>query len=321
MAVPSVNAITSTNRPMSRVRGSRQAARTPLPRPVPASAVGRPSAPAGRKRRAATPYRRTPRRREPQVYGDRHPARAAAAPSPPPATVPRLQAAWNRGMIVRPSRRSTAAASTFIATSQAARAVAEGEQAEPLQRDRTPGVHAQAGHVSPTATSRVDRPPPGPVRTGGATAPALDIARTAPADMASSTSPSRPALTPARRGPPGSGRTRWPPANPLSPKTTATPVRAASNRRTAWPAGSMCGSGSPSSLLPPAPARPRSPASRCPTGYRGRIPTVRRTAIHPARPRDPRRRGRLSGRRRPTGRWGRMPPRQPRSVPPRAAVS
>ncbi len=42
----------------------------------------------------------------------------AIAPIRAPATVPRLQAAWNRDMIDRPSRRSTAAPWTFMATSQ-----------------------------------------------------------------------------------------------------------------------------------------------------------------------------------------------------------
>ena len=42
----------------------------------------------------------------------------ARAPTPAPMTVPKLKAAWKRGMIVRPSRRSTSAPSTFIATSQ-----------------------------------------------------------------------------------------------------------------------------------------------------------------------------------------------------------
>ena len=42
----------------------------------------------------------------------------AAAPIRAPVTVPRLQAAWNRDMIEWPSRRSTAAPWTFMATSQ-----------------------------------------------------------------------------------------------------------------------------------------------------------------------------------------------------------
>ena len=41
------------------------------------------------------------------------------APSSAPATVPTLNPAWKRGMIERPMRRSTSAACTFIATSQA----------------------------------------------------------------------------------------------------------------------------------------------------------------------------------------------------------
>ena len=45
------------------------------------------------------------------------PSATVAAPTAAPSTVPRLNPAWKRGMIVRPRRRSTAAPSTFIATS------------------------------------------------------------------------------------------------------------------------------------------------------------------------------------------------------------
>ena len=41
-----------------------------------------------------------------------------AVPPSAPATVPTLKPAWNLGMIARPSRCSTAAPSTFMATSQ-----------------------------------------------------------------------------------------------------------------------------------------------------------------------------------------------------------
>ena len=46
------------------------------------------------------------------------PAAAETAPSMAPPTVPRLKAAWSRGISERPRRRSTSAPSTFIATSQ-----------------------------------------------------------------------------------------------------------------------------------------------------------------------------------------------------------
>ncbi len=46
------------------------------------------------------------------------PANAAAAPMPAPATVPKLQLAWNHGMMLRPLARSAPAPETFIATSQ-----------------------------------------------------------------------------------------------------------------------------------------------------------------------------------------------------------
>ena len=41
-----------------------------------------------------------------------------ATPMPAPTIEPTLQAAWKRGMIDRPSPRSTSAPSTFIDTSQ-----------------------------------------------------------------------------------------------------------------------------------------------------------------------------------------------------------
>ena len=46
------------------------------------------------------------------------PSTIIAEPPSAPATVPMLKPAWKRGMIERPTRRSTSAPSTFIATSQ-----------------------------------------------------------------------------------------------------------------------------------------------------------------------------------------------------------
>ncbi len=45
------------------------------------------------------------------------PANAAAAPIPAPVTVPKLQHAWNQGMMLRPFARSDPAPDTFMATS------------------------------------------------------------------------------------------------------------------------------------------------------------------------------------------------------------
>ena len=45
------------------------------------------------------------------------PTNSASAPTAAPTTVPTLNAAWNSGITVRPSTRSLAAPSTFIATS------------------------------------------------------------------------------------------------------------------------------------------------------------------------------------------------------------
>ena len=44
--------------------------------------------------------------------------RAASTPTPAPPIAPKLKPAWNLGITVRPSRRSTSAPSTFMATSQ-----------------------------------------------------------------------------------------------------------------------------------------------------------------------------------------------------------
>ena len=53
-----------------------------------------------------------------EVHGDRHPGHDHDRAEAAPATVPMLHPAWNFGMIDRPSACSTAAAWTFIATSQ-----------------------------------------------------------------------------------------------------------------------------------------------------------------------------------------------------------
>ena len=54
-----------------------------------------------------------------QVHARRRiPANAASEPRPAPVTVPKLQLAWNQGMMLRPLARSDPAPETFIATSQ-----------------------------------------------------------------------------------------------------------------------------------------------------------------------------------------------------------
>ena len=50
------------------------------------------------------------------------PRRAVAAPRSAPATVPKENPAWKRGMMARPTARSTTVPSRFIATSQPATA-------------------------------------------------------------------------------------------------------------------------------------------------------------------------------------------------------
>ncbi len=116
LAAPSESANAITMTPMARVRGSRQGDQEP------AAGLSRVLLLRGEVRRGRAPGRQ-PR------PAPRRPARAAAAAraAPPsgcrsaaPANAPKLQPAWKRGMIVRPSWRSTSAASTFIETSQVA---------------------------------------------------------------------------------------------------------------------------------------------------------------------------------------------------------
>ncbi len=115
MPAPSVNAKASTNTPISRVRGSRQKRRNPG---LGSEATG--SKESGPNFCTATAT----------VTADAAimitmctvteiPTATAPAPISAPATVPTLYPAWNRGMIARPSRCSTTAPCTFIATSQA----------------------------------------------------------------------------------------------------------------------------------------------------------------------------------------------------------
>ena len=96
--------------PIASTRGSFQA--------LPGDAVGLSSS-AGRN--ARVPFSSSTaatRLSSPRWIGCGTERAATGTPSAAPAIDPSDQAAWKRGMIARPSRRSTSAPSTFIATSQ-----------------------------------------------------------------------------------------------------------------------------------------------------------------------------------------------------------
>ena len=114
LATPSQSAKDSTSSPTANVRGSRQAASTDerLSAPVLAPVTGR------NDRAAPSPTASTAITVPASCHSSATPARAQPAPTRAPTTVPRLKAAWKRGIMVRPSRRSTSAPSTFMATSQ-----------------------------------------------------------------------------------------------------------------------------------------------------------------------------------------------------------
>ena len=78
---------------------------------------------------------------------------AIGTPSAAPANVPRLQPAWNRGMIVRPSRRSTSAPSTFIATSQVPVPNAVAEEPDRGRRPRPRRWRGLAATTRPSSTT------------------------------------------------------------------------------------------------------------------------------------------------------------------------
>ncbi|OCI29354.1 hypothetical protein OERS_39490 [Oerskovia enterophila] len=135
-AEPSDSAAAMMTRPMSRVRGSRQAPsaaprRTRRERGCSTAAASTPSGPAS-PRRASTRGRGSVAwtnigmlTRRQTVATTAVPTNctrtgtspaAHAAPTSEPTTAPMLKAAWNCGRIVRPVRRSTLALSTFMGT-------------------------------------------------------------------------------------------------------------------------------------------------------------------------------------------------------------
>ena len=111
LAVPSVIARASTITPIRSVRGSSQARAAETGCSSCDSTTGRN---AGEVRQtSAIDSTTTPTR----CASAGTPTSISRTPSSAPTTVPPLKPAWKRGMIVRPSPRSTSAPSTFIATS------------------------------------------------------------------------------------------------------------------------------------------------------------------------------------------------------------
>ena len=198
-AIPSARAKPSMVTPISSVRGSFQASsreyRRVGPPPTPLVAVAAawsawaPRAPSssGRKRRTArtAPSRTTTEATS--MWGarptDRYAARAA---NPAPTTVPALHAPWKRGMIVVPRRRSTSAASTFMATSQAPLEKPQANSAS-MSRARSGARPAEATPRAPiTAAPRTT----GRTPRRWTSVPAVGRASTAPTDAARRVSPS-----------------------------------------------------------------------------------------------------------------------------------
>ena len=187
LAEPSAKVNASTIAPMASVRGSTHAdpPRFCELRP-PVRTAGRKAlvaASSAARARMATTTRWIP---------SGTPNRVASTPSPAPVIEPRLHAAWNRGSTVRPSRVSTCAPSTFMATSQVA---------VPKPKRHSPAAVTAVSRRPPTP--RATRPMPratstAPDRTMFA-APNRSIIRplsgvpsTDPTDTASSSSPSWP---------------------------------------------------------------------------------------------------------------------------------
>src|SRR5664279_4118624 len=159
-AEPSAKAMPSTITPMSRVRRSFQMASRDfqplLPSAAPSDSV--PDSPdvangSGRRKRTDTstaPTITAPTTARWTTIGT--PNCSAAAPIPAPTMVPKLNEAWNSGITVRPSARSLAAPSTFMATSQM-----------PLPRPNSVNPMTTSGVivvVAPTPTMTIPRPAP-----------------------------------------------------------------------------------------------------------------------------------------------------------------
>ncbi len=222
LAVPSASAKVRTITPMSRVRRSVQALRA-----VRRSGPSRCGA-TGRNLAAAHNVRARPSRATaPRWTAIGTPRAVAATPPAAPATLPRLQPAWNRGITVRRSRRSTSAPSTFIATSHTP--VPTPYVNSPTAVPTTDPTVSSAHTPAPTSPMALSTAPP---RTTAAAPhrstkrPADGSASTDPAAIASNSRPREPLSRSRPSRTSGTRARRVAKRNPLRAKTRPTALRA-----------------------------------------------------------------------------------------------
>ncbi len=231
LATPSVSAMARTMTPIMRVRGSVQALSAWLGR-ASASACG---STARNPRTEAAPSSATSTATAPTCHPIPTPTNVTKAPTAAPATVPRLKAAWKRGMIERPSSRSTSAPSTFIATSQV-----------PVPRPTRNRPTAVTGTVSRTPTPTATSSSPAasnsvaPITTRRApkrctVPPDVGSAMTDPIDTASSSSPSCAGPRSSACRTDGMREAQVANAKPLRKNVAITALRAVSSSRVAVP--------------------------------------------------------------------------------------
>ena len=222
LAVPSVNAATSTMRPMSSVRGSVQAERLAGFDTAPASSpwVGRKRAvPHITAMTESTEIAATCTSMETSSF-------TKPAPSSAAATVPPLKAAWNHGMIAffRPS--SMRVPSRFWATSQMPLPSPKRNSPGLTHMGEAPNCTARAASSAPGTVSSRPRRTVAAAPIWCAIRPAVGRPMSAPTDSASSSTPSWPgvsasaALTSGMRDIQVANRT------PLMANTTRSPLRA-----------------------------------------------------------------------------------------------
>src|SRR3954471_21637945 len=225
----------TTSRPTSSVRRSRHAPARPAPAAsgaaAPVSSSNRGSG-TGRKARVAAAAHSAPRTATTGRWtrtGRWRPA--AAAPPRAPTTVPRLKPAWKRGMTGRPSSCSTAAPSTFMATSQIPESSPSPNRAG--TRVSSDGARPAPARQTPQPRAAMPTVRDGPSRC--TTTPASGRPATAPTAPAPRRSPSLAGSSPRAARIPGRRAQSVATIMPFAMKTTATAVRA----RTTRPGGTV----------------------------------------------------------------------------------
>jgi hypothetical protein len=206
LAEPSTTANESTITPIARVRGSSHA--DPGFDGVGSAGVGGRNAPAAQTSSTSASTQRTPMC---TTIGTR--AAAIGMPTPAPAMLPKLHPAWNRGMIVRSRRRSTSAASTFIATSQTPM---------PTPYTNSPTAVGGTDSTTPAPKAAVARPAADSTPARRTTAAALHRSISRPLEGRASTEPAEIA---------SSSRPRDPFARPRSPRTSGNRETSVANRK------------------------------------------------------------------------------------------